>query len=144
MVSVTKSMSGCRIASSTSGSYHLGPTISRSHRLLAVVALQLRGPQAPDREPDHVHYSDADHPQRSGEEPGQYVRRIVDPEVEPAEADEEHQQHAAGRHGPAPKPSKPIGQDERQRPVKPNRDGGMSARERVESSRVARVDQLRP
>src|SRR5215207_10986236 len=144
MDSVTKSMSGCRIASSTSRSYHLGDAISRSHRLLAAVPLQLRGPEAPDREPDHVHRPYADHPQRSGEEPGQHVRRIMDPEVEPAEADQEHQQHAASRNGPPRQPPQSVGQDERQRPVKPDRDGGVSAGERVEGRRVARVDQPRP
>src|SRR5918999_1563292 len=126
MVSVTKSMSGCRIASSTSRSYHLG------------------GPQAPDRDPDHVHRPDADHPQGSGEEPGQHVRRVMDPEVEPAEADQEHKQHAASRNGPPRPPPQSVGQDERQRPVKPDRDGGVSAGERVESGGVARVNELRP
>src|SRR3712207_7254814 len=119
MVWVTNSMSGCRIASSTQRSYHLEtrmykvypPPFSSRSRLttsdavrypclqmeeagLPAATARLGRPQAPDREPQRVHGTDADQPEEGGEVAGHYVCRVVHPEVEPGKADQEHSEYS--------------------------------------------------
>src|SRR5918997_730106 len=142
MVSVTNSMSGCSIASSTRRSYHLETPMYNAYRLLCVVAARLGRPQTPDGEPQRVHGTDADQPEESGEVAGHYVCRVMHPEVEPGEADQEHHDYPRDGHGP-PRPSpQPVSQDEREHPVEANGDGGVAARKRIEGGLVAGVEEF--
>src|SRR5215213_4203517 len=114
MVSVTNSMSGCRIASSTMRSYHLKtrmynvyppsfPEVARNLNMkdaihqdlvLPIAVARLGRPQAPNGEPQHVHGTDTDQPEEGGEVASHYVCRVVHPEVEPGKADQEHNEYS--------------------------------------------------
>src|SRR5918995_4085308 len=159
MVSVTNSMSGCRIASSTVRSYHLmtrmyngyPPTSARNPKIkhaileglvLPFAAARLGRPKAPDREPQRVHGTDADQPEEGGEVASHYVRRVVHPEVEPGKADQEHDEYSRDDHGPSRCPPQAVSKDEREHPVQPDGDGGVAARKRIEGGVVAGVEEL--
>jgi hypothetical protein len=148
MVSVTKCMSGASIASSTRESYHLAAEISTvgagpAVRPEALPAL-LHGPQPADGEPERVDAPDADEPQGRGEKAGQHVRRVVDAQVEAREADEEHHRGPDQHHRPARGAAQVVGQDQGERPVEADRDGGVAAGKRVEARRVPGVYDLGP
>src|ERR671921_1356601 len=117
MVSVTNSMRGCRIASSTRRSYHLEtrmynvypllPEAARNLKMkntidqglvLPVAAAQLGRPQVPDGEPQRVHGTDADQPEEGCEVASYHVCRVVHPEVEPGKADQEHDEYSRDDH----------------------------------------------
>src|SRR5215213_6279883 len=158
MVSVTDSLSGCRIASSTMRSYHLEtrmynifPEAARNLKLknaihqglvLSVAAARLGRPQAPDGEPQRVHSTDADQPEEGGEVASHHVCRVVHPEVEPGKADQEHDENSRDGHGPSRPPPLPVSQNEREHSVEADGDGGVAAWERIEGGVVAGVEEL--
>src|SRR5215208_652047 len=113
------------------------PYLEMRWRMLSIAAARLGSPRAPDGEPQRVHGLDADQPEQGGEVAGQHVRRVVHPEVEPGEADQEHHEYPQNSHGPSRCSPQPVRQDERKHPVEPDGDGGVSARKRIEGGVVA-------
>src|SRR5215203_5103732 len=89
------------------------PYLMMRWRMLSIAAARLGRPQAPDGEPQRVHGPDADQPQEGGEVAGQHVSRVVHPEVEPGEADQEHHEYPRYGHDPPRDPPQPVGNDER-------------------------------
>src|SRR5829696_4486819 len=81
-------------------------------------------------------------PQEGGEVAGQHISRVVHPEVESGEADQEHDEYPRDGHGPAGLSAQPGGQDEREHPVESHGDGGVAARKRIEGGLVARVEEF--
>src|SRR3712207_6259702 len=139
MVSVTKWMSGASIASSTRESYHLAGQISTGRARRAALPepppAPLHGPEPAYGEPQRVDAPDAHQPQGCREKACQHVRRVVDAEVEAREADEEHHGGPERHHRPARGAAQVVGQDQGERPVEADGDGGVAARERVAASR---------
>src|SRR3954454_11453586 len=116
MVAVTQFMSGCRIASSTRGNYHLREIISRP-------CLSRIFPETAQRPPEEVGYPDDADPEGRREEAGEDVRWVVNAQVEAREADEEDEDDASRDHCPAPKTPKAPGYEQGQRAVEADGDG---------------------
>src|SRR5918999_2717256 len=130
---------------------HLFPQAARNLKMknaihqdlvLPVAAAGLGHPQAPEGEPQRVHGTDADQPEEGGEVAGQYVCRVVHPEVESGKADQEYHDYSREAHGPSRSSPQPVSQDEREHPVEPDGDGGVAARKRIEGGLVAGVEEL--
>src|SRR5215207_4697587 len=110
--------------------------------ILPVPTARLGCPQAPDRDPKRIHGADADHPEGSGEVAGQHVSRVVDAEIEPGKAYQEHNEYPGDGDNPPRYSPQPVSQDEREHPVEPDGDGGVPAREGIEGGMISGVEEL--
>src|SRR5215208_6998794 len=162
MVSVTNTMRGCRIASSTMRSYHLKtrmynvypPSLSRGRQKpkdeecypsKSGITCR-RGSTRPPSSSGRRATARTRHrrrPARGGRRGSQPPRLSGSaPEVEPGEADQEHDENSRDGHGPSRPPPLPVSQNEREHSVEADGDGSVAARERIEGGVVAGVEEL--